>query len=300
MARIRVKNENGEFQEVWTSADNELSSTSLNPVQNKVIYKSLEGKVDKIDGKGLSTNDFTNDYKSKLDSIAEGAGNNNIDVDDTLSDASTNPVQNRIVKKAIDALQSQIGDKDVDEQIGDAIETINKSLEGKVDKIDGSRLITSSESDILESLAIGDNGQIEISGTINASNVQGLSDLLNAKVDKVTGKDLSTNDYTTADKTKLAGIATGANKTIVDTELLQNSTNPVQNKAVYEAIDDLNKLISDLVGDSSVSDQISQSLRPNGIERYALAADLADTNRQISEVVAQKSQVQIITWEEND
>lgn len=300
MARIRVKNENGEFQEVWTSADNELSSTSLNPVQNKVIYKLLEGKVDKIDGKGLSTNDFTNDYKSKLDSIAEGAGNNNIDVDDTLSDASTNPVQNRIVKKAIDALQSQIGDKDVDEQIGDAIETINKSLEGKVDKIDGSRLITSSESDILESLAIGDNGQIEISGTINASNVQGLSDLLNAKVDKVTGKDLSTNDYTTADKTKLAGIATGANKTIVDTELLQNSTNPVQNKAVYEAIDDLNKLISDLVGDSSVSDQISQSLRPNGIERYALAADLADTNRQISEVVAQKSQVQIITWEEND
>lgn len=300
MARIRVKNENGEFQEVWTSADNELSSTSLNPVQNKVIYKSLEGKVDKIDGKGLSTNDFTNDYKSKLDSIAEGAGNNNIDVDDTLSDASTNPVQNRIVKEAIDNLQSQIGDKDVDEQIGDAIETINKSLEGKVDKIDGSRLITSSESDILESLAIGDNGQIEISGTINASNVQGLSDLLNAKVDKVTGKDLSTNDYTTADKTKLAGIATGANKTIVDTELLQNSTNPVQNKAVYEAIDDLNKLISDLVGDSSVSDQISQSLRPNGIERYALAADLADTNRQISEVVAQKSQVQIITWEEND
>ena len=29
-------------------------------------------KVDKIDGKGLSTNDFTNDYKSSLDSISEG------------------------------------------------------------------------------------------------------------------------------------------------------------------------------------------------------------------------------------
>ena len=35
---------------------------------------------------------------------------------------------------------------------------------------------------------------------------------LSGKVDKVEGKGLSTNDYTTADKTKLAGIATGANK----------------------------------------------------------------------------------------
>ena len=35
---------------------------------------------------------------------------------------------------------------------------------------------------------------------------------LSGKVDKVEGKGLSTNDYTTAEKTKLAGIATGANK----------------------------------------------------------------------------------------
>lgn len=35
---------------------------------------------------------------------------------------------------------------------------------------------------------------------------------LSGKVDKVEGKGLSTNDYTTAEKTKLAGIADGANK----------------------------------------------------------------------------------------
>lgn len=35
---------------------------------------------------------------------------------------------------------------------------------------------------------------------------------LSGKVDKVVGKDLFTNDYTTAEKTKLAGIAEGANK----------------------------------------------------------------------------------------
>lgn len=35
---------------------------------------------------------------------------------------------------------------------------------------------------------------------------------LSGKVDKVAGKDLSTNDYTTAEKTKLEGVAEGANK----------------------------------------------------------------------------------------
>ena len=34
--------------------------------------------------------------------------------------------------------------------------------------------------------------------------------LFNNKVDKVTGKGYSTNDYTTAEKNKLAGIASGA------------------------------------------------------------------------------------------
>ncbi|MER1957937.1 MAG: hypothetical protein ABS942_11180, partial [Solibacillus sp.] len=38
-----------------------------------------------------------------------------------------------------------------------------------------------------------------------------LKKLNDGKVDKVTGKQLSTNDYTAAEKTKLAGIATSAN-----------------------------------------------------------------------------------------
>lgn len=59
---------------------------------------------------------------------------------------------------------------------------------------------------------------------------------LATKVDKVSGKGLSTNDYTTAEKTKLAGVATGANKTIVDTTLSTTSTNPVQNKAVAASL----------------------------------------------------------------
>lgn len=59
------------------------------------------------------------------------------------------------------------------------------------------------------------------------------------KVDKVSGKGLSANDYTTTEKNKLAGIATGANKTTVDSTLSASSTNPVQNKIVYENIKEL-------------------------------------------------------------
>ncbi len=49
--------------------DSALSSTSTNPVQNKVVNAAIEGKVDKETGKGLSTNDFTTDNKNTLDTI---------------------------------------------------------------------------------------------------------------------------------------------------------------------------------------------------------------------------------------
>lgn len=51
----------------------------------------LEGYVEEEVGKGLSTNDFTNELKNKLDGIAEGA--TKVIVDSTLSSTGTNPVQ---------------------------------------------------------------------------------------------------------------------------------------------------------------------------------------------------------------
>lgn len=63
-----------------------------------------------------------------------------------------------------------------------------------------------------------------------------VSGQVNNKVDKVEGKGLSTNDYTTTEKNKLAGIATGANKTVVDSALSSSSTNPVQNKVINTAL----------------------------------------------------------------
>ena len=56
-----------------TTVDSDLNTTSANPVQNKVIKGELDKKVDKVTGKGLSTNDYTTDEKNKLAGIAEGA-----------------------------------------------------------------------------------------------------------------------------------------------------------------------------------------------------------------------------------
>lgn len=51
------------------TVDTAISSTSTNPVQNKAISAALSSKVDVVSGKGLSTNDYTTDDKTKLDTI---------------------------------------------------------------------------------------------------------------------------------------------------------------------------------------------------------------------------------------
>lgn len=61
--------------------------------------------------------------------------------------------------------------------------------------------------------------------------------IVNSFVKKENGKGLSTNDYTTEEKNKLAGIAEQANKTVVDTALSSTSTNPVQNNVIKAALD---------------------------------------------------------------
>ena len=66
---------------------------------------------------------------------------------------------------------------------------------------------------------------------LHAKTVDGLTTALDLKVDKVSGKGLSTNDYTTAEQTKLAGIATGA----------QVNVKPDWNAASGNAAEILNK-----------------------------------------------------------
>ena len=75
-----------------------------------------------------------------------------------------------------------------------------------------------------------------------AADGKATGDAIALKVDKVTGKGLSTNDYTTAEKTKLSGIAEGATKVEID------STLSTAGKAAdaKETGDKINELKSDL------------------------------------------------------
>lgn len=110
----------------WIASHEESAAAMNSAIQQNTT--AIAGKVDKVAGKGLSTNDYTTTEKNKLDGIEAGA--NKTVIDSTLDSSSTNPVQNKVIKEALDN-----------------------------------------------------------------------------KVDKVSGKGLSTNDYTTSEKTKLAGLS---------------------------------------------------------------------------------------------
>ena len=65
--------ETGELSATGVQIDDEMSASSTNPVQNKVITGALGDKVDKVQGKGLSEEDYTSAEKEKLSGIATGA-----------------------------------------------------------------------------------------------------------------------------------------------------------------------------------------------------------------------------------
>jgi len=90
-------------------------------------------------------------------------------------------------------------------------------------KLDG--IETGAEVNIIETVKVDGTALSVTDKTVNID--------LSGKVDKETGKGLSTNDYTTVEKTKLAAIEEGANKTIVDSAMSSTSTNPVENKVIY-------------------------------------------------------------------
>ena len=193
--------------------------------------------MDKVTGKGLSTNDFTGSYKTKLDNmestIATAVGN--LQLIEVVNALPTTDIKNnrlylvpnttaltenlydvyiRVNNKweKIDSLEFDIANYPTKTEM-------NTALSGKVDKVTGKGLSTNDFTAAYK------------------TKLDNLDTNLNAKVDKVTGKGLSTEDYTSAEKTKLSGIATGANKTVVDSSFVNNSTNPVQSKVIKDALD---------------------------------------------------------------
>ena len=115
--------------------------------------------------------------KAKLDNLSTPT------IDSALSNTSTNAVQNRAVHTAIEAVKTAIATE-----------------KSRIDSItDGADEALDSFKEFSDYLA---NHQTEY---------EALEALVGDKVTKEAGKGLSTNDYTTAEKNKLAGIAVGAN-----------------------------------------------------------------------------------------
>ena len=110
---------------------------------------------------------------------------------------------------------------------------------------------------------------LSISGA--AADAKTVGTKLGDKVDKVTGKGLSTNDYTTTEKNKLSGIEEGANKTVVDTSISGSSTNAVSNKAVYDYVE--SKVTS---GGSGASVDLT-AYKPRNLITNGYFADPVDT-----------------------
>lgn len=78
--------------------------------QSARIAALESGKVDKVEGKVLSSNDFTNAYKTKLDGITAQA--NKTIVDNSLTSTSTTnalaAAQGKALKNLIDALTARV------------------------------------------------------------------------------------------------------------------------------------------------------------------------------------------------
>ena len=198
-------------------------------IKNKfATITDLNGKVDKVDGKGLSTNDYTTAEKNKLSGVTSGAQVNVIEtikVNGAALTPTSKAVNITVPTKTSDITNDSgfITSADVPE--GSAATTTTPKMDGTaavgsetafargdhIHPSDTSRVPTTRtvaghalSADV--TLVKGDVGLGNVDNTADADKPVSTAQqtALNGKVDKVSGKGLSTNDYTTAEKSKLA------------------------------------------------------------------------------------------------
>ena len=128
-----------------------------------------------------------------------------IGIDQTLIGGLTNEAGEA------DTLINILAEKANASALTSAVNDINAALDNKVlDPKDGSRLITPEEQTILSKLDLGEDDQVQISGTVNAANVKGLYDDI---VNIVTGEGQGTYDGVVKD---LLGIEAGAQVNLIE------------------------------------------------------------------------------------
>lgn len=209
-----------------TNTISDLVFANLTPEEIQSLISAATHSHANSEVLSATTASFTTELKTKLDGIATGA--TKITVDSSLSSTSTNPVQNKVINSALSekvpttrtvngkALSANItlsaSDVGADAS-GSASSALNSAKSYSDTNLGTAKSYTDTKianlvgtapetMDTLEELAAAIDAHQDVTDALNAA--------IGNKVDKVSGKGLSTNDYTTTEKNKLAGIATGA------------------------------------------------------------------------------------------
>lgn len=254
----------GLSEENYTLAEkNKLSS--LENYDDSDIILELSNKVDKEEGKGLSTNDFTNPLLEKLEGLEGTHWRGTFPSLEALNTGVVNPVPGdyadvdspggdvvRYIWDSTDSAwveQSGVVAPITASQVKQLYESnpnTNAYTDGDVSKLAGiSAGATANQTDtFLLSRA-------NHTGTQSISTVTGLQGALDSKVDVQQGYGLSQEDFTTAFRNKLEGVATGATANATDAQLRDRSTHtgmqPISSvTGLQQELDDINGLIGDI------------------------------------------------------
>ena len=223
-----VLDENGLIKADALSITDESGTLGIPAVDG--LQGALDGKVDVELGKGLSTEDYTTAEKNKLSGIEAGAEVNTVTsvagksgaVTLNKSDVGLGNVDNTsdLSKPISTATQSAL---DAKVAIADIVNNLTSNntdkplsanqgliLKGFIDNINAVLQSDDTTLDELQEIVDFIKQNRQTLDALGISNIAGLQAALDTKVDKITGKGLSTEDYTTAEKNKLAGIQAGA------------------------------------------------------------------------------------------
>ena len=214
------------------TVDTELSEDSENPVQNKIVTKALNTKVNQIEGKTLSTNDYTDIDKAKVEAaitehqdLSEYAKKTDLP---TVNDAvltlqkngtnigtfSSNATEAKTINIEIPTKTSELENDSNYLKEHQSLKTINgESLIGTGDiTISGGEGGTSTYSGLTNKPAINNVTLVGGNNTLDSLGIQAKGDYIVAEE----GKRLSSNDYTDEDKAKVASALTAAPVTSVN------------------------------------------------------------------------------------
>lgn len=242
------------LDQVKSDLEDEISSLSGG------VDVALNGKVDKVEGKGLSTNDLTD---ALLETLEGSEQKYNKDLNFATPTNGRYP-STLAVSTALDQVRS-----DLEEDMTTLAGAINDTLSTKVDKVEGKGLSTNDlTNELLDVISGAEQQGNKVDTLLNPGAADYPSAIavnagLSTKVDKVAGKDLSTNDYTTEEKNKVATIDNKVDKVegkgLSTNDLTDELVTTINGKVDKVEGKDLstNDLTNDLVASINGSEQAS-------------------------------------------